>query len=356
MATWYVYSPTGEGALNGTLGNAWAEMSDIAGIAAGDTVKLAGTSTRTAAMGTVTFATDGTAGNIIKYLGCDYATWTPGAAQYTIQGNAASKPDRLFTISAREFINIRYVNLDGTNITDSCIYVASGDYAMWLDHCLLKNAPNYGIRIAAGYFSGEITFCVFMGSYTGFYYSGSNEPLFVGFSKFLNHTKQGFQSNGKVTLYRNIFHNNGDDDYANSGQPNYVIGNTFDGNTTGSAIKTTASYDFSSVLNRFTNANQYGLECTAANGNLSLFDCFNNNAVGEATNMTLNSSISMAGTGYTAIGSNDFTLTSTAEGRAIVRAMDWDLVTPYNNTYETAGLSPAAGSQTYPIFGNFVSR
>jgi hypothetical protein len=140
-----------------------------------------------------------------------------------------------------------------------------------------------------------------------------------------------------------------------------IIGNTFDttGATYSAILHTTGIFNLFE-WNRITNSGGYGIESTgAATRDSENWNYFQNNSSGNLLNIPagLNSVAGIdTNCGYADANyatTRDYRLAANATLRRQLVNLDFDLATPLNKAYLTAGMIP---SDNRNIFGNFVTE
>uniref|UniRef100_A0A6M3IL06 Putative pectate lyase n=1 Tax=viral metagenome TaxID=1070528 RepID=A0A6M3IL06_9ZZZZ len=222
----------------------------------------------------------------------------------------------------------------------SAVGVTAGSSAVdrWcFDHVHITTCGSHGID---GYRDGYPTFLfceIDTCGGAGLYFSGAYAVI-VG-CIFHDMTSYGVYTYYHSTIYRCLFYDNGNDDifmaYANL----HVIGNTFDGNTGGSGVFVNTNIsDLRAIWNRFTRANQYGIEQNSAGffSNRQDHNLTYLNGVAATKNIAAGpNNIAAAADGYTNRAGKNYTLTSSAEGRRVLKALN-----SLNTLYMTMGQPP----------------
>ena len=143
MATTYYVDPAHGGTDSGTLTNPWTSLQSAADTAvAGDTVYCTGTQTLAAAIDFDTNSGDTTAG-FIKFIGCD-ASWTPKAAQFTLDGNSAATSCIALTCNY-----VWFESFTATGATSNGIYRADASSCLVFVDCISESNGAGGFSLYA---------------------------------------------------------------------------------------------------------------------------------------------------------------------------------------------------------------
>jgi len=284
-------------------------------------------------------------GGYINVIGCD-TNWVPKAGQFTIQGKAGDLPVDLLNIGAIKYWNFENITFDAA--TTQLVH-STANYMQFhrFYKCRFINSSGIGISLGTTAYDNIYDNCDFQNN-TGIAMSTVVLSI-VQNCKFIGNGAGITSASATCNpIVKNcIFHANSDDDISSTGaSPIIILGNIFNGNIGGSCLKLAdASVASWIYFNKFTSANQYGIEVVAASdcSNVEDYNYFFGNGQGARLNCdTGANSVNGADAGVVSVALDDFRTNLATLLRRIPLNLDWDLATASqrNICYPTAGLPP----------------
>jgi len=328
--------------------DAWVSLQSAMNDAvAGDTVYCRGTQTiSTNPLNTDAVGSGDCTTGPIKFIGCD-ANGNARAAQFTLQGDAASKPANLIAWT-ESFSRIIWENFtwNGANVTDHVFNIPNTANKTWRFHfftkCIFTGGPATGFMNQRGN-NFTFRFCVFSNNTVrGMYvYQSSSGHKFM-FCRFESNGQQGItgDSTSCGEFFGCIFRNNGYDGlYDSSGgaanSKGSALINCIADNNTRNGFANGGTYgmvSFSVTGCRITNqdsATYYGIDVTSKNAgyNYEDYNVFDNNTADRNNIPVGANSLAAADTteqGYVDQANADLNLTKDAILRSTAIDLNWD--------------------------------
>ena len=281
-------------------------------------------------------------------IGCA-ANGVARTGQFTIQGKGGDLPVDLLNMAAMDRWTFENITFDAA--TTQLIHFAGTSVDINFIKCRFINSSGIGVvgvATAGGYVNYIL--CDFQNN-TGKAVSPAVTSLFIG-CEFISNTGggifDGLNTNENIIAIFCIFHANGDDDISiGYTSANVILCSNFNGNLGGSCIKMVdAEVGMRMFFNKFTSANQYGIEVVTASdtANKEDYNYFYNNLQDARLNCATGlNSVAATIDGNIATSLDDFRTSFISQLRRISLNMDWHLATNLqkNIIYPTAGLPPS---------------
>jgi len=344
MADYYLNHDMGDDADPGTQQEPWKTFQRAVGNAtytgaqAGDTVYCcsgASAEVLSAAVNNAYASNGNTTSGAVNFIGCN-AVWTPGAAQYVLDGNASFRCMNYATNLKAQWHHLQYFTF--RNAVSDGVYLNSTCHYMRFYRCIFENNATYGLRAQQTPHSISAIHCI----------ARNNTTVGLGMGSY-RHTAafckvHGNGSHGLELLYNNstmlvhgclIYENF----HAGMRVANLVaawlLSNTIHSNgvpTTSSGMRIEIGHPMLILGNRITNNGGWGIELDGAlkqENWVEDYNVFYANGLGTigpagATLGTFGHSIyNPAESGYVDPGNDDYNLKEDAVLRRTAIDLDW---------------------------------